>query len=82
MAERKSLMLRLDPAMYDALACWAGDELRSTNAQIEYLLREALARTGRLPAARGRVPRRSRPPEADIAPPVCDQNLAPQPVAD
>jgi hypothetical protein len=48
-SERKSILLRLDPAVHDALAKWAGDELRSTNAQIEYLLRRALADTGRLP---------------------------------
>ena len=65
MAERKSILLRLDPAVYDALARWAGDELRSANAQIEFLLRRALAETGRLPAGAGRIPRRGRPPRAD-----------------
>ena len=40
--------------MHDALARWAGDELRSTNAQIEFLLRRALAEAGRLPDAPGR----------------------------
>ena len=49
MAERKSVLLRLDPAVHDALARWAADELRSTNAQIDYLLRTALAEAGRLP---------------------------------
>ena len=49
MGERKNLLLRLDPAVHDALAKWAADELRSTNAQIEFLLRAALARAGRLP---------------------------------
>ena len=43
MSERKSVLLRLDPAVHDALASWAADELRSTNAQIEFLLRRALA---------------------------------------
>jgi len=52
MNERKSVLLRLDPAVHDALARWAGDELRSTNAQIEFLLRRALSESGRLP---GRV---------------------------
>lgn len=65
MAERKSLLLRLDPAVYDALARWAGDELRSANAQIEFLLRRALADAGRLPATAGRLPRRGRPPRPD-----------------
>ncbi|MDQ2829854.1 MAG: hypothetical protein M3Y74_12490 [Chloroflexota bacterium] len=63
MAERKSLLLRLDPAVHDALAHWAGDELRSTNAQIEFLLRRALAEAGRLPDTTGRLPRRGRPPK-------------------
>ncbi len=49
MSERKSILLRLDPAVHDALARWAGDELRSTNAQIEFLLRRALSDAGRLP---------------------------------
>ena len=49
MTERKSILLRLDPAVHDALARWASDELRSTNAQIEYLLRRALSEPGRLP---------------------------------
>jgi hypothetical protein len=48
-SERKSVLLRLDPAVHDALARWAGDELRSTNAQIDFLLRRALADAGRLP---------------------------------
>jgi hypothetical protein len=48
-SERKSILLRLDPAAHDALARWAADELRSTNAQIEFLLRRALADAGRLP---------------------------------
>ena len=49
MTERKGVLLRLDPAVHDALARWAADELRSTNAQIEFLLRRALAEAGRLP---------------------------------
>ncbi len=49
MPERKSFLLRLDPAVHDALARWAADELRSTNAQIDFLLREALRDAGRLP---------------------------------
>jgi hypothetical protein len=51
MSERKSVLLRLDPAVYDALAKWAADEMRSTNAQIEFLLRRALADADRMPAA-------------------------------
>ena len=56
-SERKSVILRLDPAIHDAVARWAQDELRSSNAQIEFLLRGALATAGRLPRA---VPGESR----------------------
>jgi hypothetical protein len=61
-SERKSILLRLDPAVHDALARWAGDELRSTNAQIEFLLRHALAEAGRLPNRAGETRRPGRPP--------------------
>lgn len=61
MAERKSILLRLDPAVHDALARWAADELRSTNAQIEFLLRRALTDAGRAPANADAIPRRGRP---------------------
>ncbi|WP_020523092.1 hypothetical protein [Catelliglobosispora koreensis] len=47
MAERKKLLLRLDPAVHDALARWASDDLRSINAQIEFALRQALKAAGR-----------------------------------
>jgi hypothetical protein len=66
MTERKSILLRLDPAIHDALARWAGDELRSTNAQIEFLLRRALGDAGRLPDQTGHLPRRGRPRRADV----------------
>jgi hypothetical protein len=52
MAERKPFLLRLDPAVHDALQRWAADDLRSLNGQIEFLLRRALAEGGRLPRAR------------------------------
>ena len=61
MSERKGVLLRLDPAVHDALARWAADELRSTNAQIEFLLRRALADAGRLPRQAGRMRRPGRP---------------------
>jgi hypothetical protein len=48
MAERKTFLLRLDPAVYDALQRWAADELRSVNGQVEFLLRQALRDAGRL----------------------------------
>ena len=59
--ERKKLLLRLDPAIHDALARWASDELRSTNAQIEFLLRHALADAGRMPRGAGQMRRPGRP---------------------
>jgi hypothetical protein len=80
MAERKSLLLRLDPAVHDALARWAGDELRSTNAQIEFLLRRALAEAGRLPEGTGRLPRRGRPPKAERTPDAGVREVPPQPL--
>ena len=47
------MLLRLDPAVRDAMARWAADEMRSTNAQIEFLLRRALDEAGRLPTRAG-----------------------------
>jgi len=64
MPERKSILLRLDPAVHDALTRWAADELRSTTAQIEFLLRQGLAQAGRLPREVGGLPKRGRPPKA------------------
>lgn len=61
--QRKQVLLRLDPSVYEALARWASDELRSANAQIEFLLRRALAEAGRLPGDAGPLPRRGRPPK-------------------
>ena len=56
--ERKAVLLRLDPAVYDAVAAWAAQDLRSVNAHVEWLLRTALDDAGRLPghaaAPRGR----------------------------
>ena len=68
MAERKPFLLRLDPATHEALQRWADSELRSLNAQIEFLLRRALSDAGRLPSAggsRGASRRRSAPPRKD-----------------
>ena len=47
MAEKKKFLLRIDPDLYNALERWASDELRSANAQIEFLLKEALKRAKR-----------------------------------
>ncbi len=54
MAERKSFLLRIDPALWAEVERLAAEELRSTNGQVEWLLREALRR--RRGAPRGAVP--------------------------
>jgi hypothetical protein len=64
MGERKPILLRLDPAVYDALARWAADELRSTNAQIDMVLRRSLDEAGRLPAKLAPMRRPGRPRKA------------------
>jgi len=48
-AERKAFLLRLDPALLEALQRWADDDLRSVNGQIEFILRTALTEAGRRP---------------------------------
>jgi hypothetical protein len=48
-AERKSFLLRVDPDLHAALEKWAADELRSVNAQIEFLLTRAVRESGRDP---------------------------------
>ena len=60
-SERRQVLLRIDPAVHDALARWANDELRSVNAQMEMLLRRALNEAGRLPQEAKPLPRRGRP---------------------
>jgi hypothetical protein len=58
-AERKTFLLRMEPEMLEALQLWANDELRSVNAQIEFLLREMLRKSGRLRDARRKpIPRK------------------------
>lgn len=52
MSEKKAYPLRISAPVLDAVQRWADDELRSVNAQIEYVLREALRKAGRLPRAR------------------------------
>jgi hypothetical protein len=61
-SDRKQLLLRLDPAVHDAIARWAAGELRSVNSQIEILLRDALKKADRLPKEVAPIPRRGRPP--------------------
>ena len=53
MAERKPFLLRIDRAVLDGLQRWAASDLRSLNAQIEFVLRRALEQEGRLKPARG-----------------------------
>ncbi|WP_248927829.1 hypothetical protein [Paenibacillus hamazuiensis] len=62
MAPKKNFPLRLDPKLYEILERWAADEFRSVNAHMEFLLREAAARAGRLPS---RLP--PPPPASDEA---------------
>ena len=52
MAESKRFLVRLDPRLFEALRRWADDDLRSINAQIEYLLTDQARRGGRLPHKR------------------------------
>jgi hypothetical protein len=66
MPESKKFLLRLDPRLFDALRRWADDELRSINAQIEYLLTDQARRAGRLPKHTSRRP--SRDNETDELP--------------
>ncbi len=49
MSEKKAYPLRISAPVLDAVQHWADDELRSVNAQIEYVLRDALRKAGRLP---------------------------------
>ena len=51
MAERKAFLLRIDPQVLEAVQRWADDDLRSLNAQIEFLLRRTLQDAGRLKEA-------------------------------
>jgi hypothetical protein len=60
--ERKQVLLRIDPTVHDALARWAADELRSVNAQVEMIVRQALSDAGRMPRHATPLPRRGRPP--------------------
>jgi hypothetical protein len=53
-SKREAFLLRLDPKVLDALRRWAADDLRSINAQVEFLLRRALRDAGRLPGALSR----------------------------
>jgi len=62
MAERKAFLVRLDPALHEALQRWADADLRSMNAQIEFLLRRALREANRMPNPLGDAG----PPQAPV----------------
>ena len=68
MAERRPFLLRMDPEVYAALQRWAADDLRSLNAQIEFVLRRALQREGRLRQEASSAPGSSAVPPAPGAP--------------
>lgn len=53
MADKKAYPLRISTEVIDAVQAWANDELRSVNAQIEYVLRDALRKAGRLKSNSG-----------------------------
>jgi hypothetical protein len=63
MPESKRFLLRLDPGLFEALRRWASDDLRSINAQIEYLLTDQARRAGRLPKQNSRRPPSDTGPE-------------------
>ena len=65
MAESKRFLLRLDPRIFEAIRRWAQDDLRSINAQIEYLLTEQARRAGRLPHRRTSELRGTSAPEEE-----------------
>jgi hypothetical protein len=62
--ERKHVLLRIDPTVHDALTRWAADEVRSLNARVETLLRQALDEDDQMPRQAWPLPRRGRPPRS------------------
>ena len=74
MPDSKKFLLRLDPRLFEALRRWANDDLRSINAQIEYLLTEQARRAHRLPYERTRRP--PAPAPGDIEPLASDPEEA------
>ena len=64
MPDRKSFLLRADAAVLEAMQRWANDDLRSLNAQVEFVLREALRKAGRF------APPAAPPPPDDESPPT------------
>ena len=70
MADSKRFLLRLDPRLFEALRRWADDDLRSINAQIEYLLTDQARRAGRLPRQKPKPELPDPPDPEDLAWPV------------
>ena len=66
-SERKAFLLRLDPKLLEAMQRWANDDLRSLNAQMEFVLRQALAKAGRKVG-----PANPKPPPPLPSPPPSD----------
>jgi hypothetical protein len=64
MRERKPFLLRMDPALHEALEAWAAQEMRSLNGQIEYLLKDAVAKRRRSQEAPADAPKAKSEPEA------------------
>lgn len=62
MAERKQYPLRIDADVWSAVQRWAADDFRSVNAQVEWILRDALRKAGRLPG-QGQAPAGEKPAE-------------------
>jgi hypothetical protein len=65
LSERRQVLLRVDPAVHDALIRWADDEFRSLNAHVEMLLRRALTEAGRMPNKADPIRKRGRPRRRD-----------------
>jgi hypothetical protein len=76
MPDSKRFLLRLDPRLFEALRRWADEDLRSINAQIEFLLTDAARRAGRLPR-----PTTRRPPQ-DTGEDLGDAEAAPDAFTD
>ncbi len=76
MADTKHFALRLDPRLFEAIRGWAHDDLRSINAQIEYLLADQARRAGRLP-----YQRKPRPPDTSTSPDIADGDDSETPTA-
>ena len=65
MSAKKSFPLRIDPKLYEVLERWAADEFRSVNGHLEYLLREAAHRAGRLPGGPSAPKQQTQTPSDD-----------------